>query len=55
MAMKNYFGSPALGFKNFTGLKGFAEELKELTDQDREDLGVLLSEHYKEEIEITKR
>ncbi|MEE9401434.1 MAG: hypothetical protein V3V32_05395 [Dehalococcoidia bacterium] len=54
MATKKFFGVlPA--YKGGVGLKGFAEELKELSDKDREDLGTLLSEHFKETIEINKR
>jgi len=48
-AVKQYFGMKP-EYKGQIGIKGFAAEIKALTDKDREELKVMLAEELKEEI-----
>mgnify|MGYP006291326153 CR=1 FL=1 len=50
-ALKNYFGYLPV-YKGQSGLKGFALEVKELTETDRAELAPLLAEELGETVEL---
>ena len=49
-AARKYFGFKEEGYKGKVGLSGFAEEIKELTPQDRAELAPLLTQELGEEV-----
>jgi len=48
-ALRDYFGVLP-EYKGVKGLRGFAAEIKELTPEDRVELGALLAVEYETEI-----
>jgi len=48
-ALREYFGVLPT-FKGQAGLQGFAAEIKELTEQDRIEIGAAMAEEFKTEI-----
>ena len=49
-AARKYFGFKENGYKGKTGLSSFAEEMKELTPEDRAELAPLLTKELGEEV-----
>lgn len=44
VALKSFFGWPPAGSKFSSDLKGFSQEVKELTQQDRNELAAMFLE-----------